>query len=348
MRGKREAGSGKRFGFFVFILVFFTLHASRFPLHSQQPSPQYISLLKSPQQFDLFATSGWDGNWYVGYNSMWIVDLAIAAKQSDYVRAYIGSKMGRAKTQPIAGKPPWIRSPIPCDIYLGIASTPAWRSSDSYYLVSCEDLSKEGSSEDALNGVGESRWYWREIPLSKINWQGKNFLAIWSATPEIVDVSSGPILAAGYISGGARAWLNRGISGAPPAKPEDSLETPLAAFGPALAIKLVPNHAAPPIKVDLVHFQENPDGYLWEIQAAGANIERIRPEISVDASQWRAFGVSVFNPPYQVTVSRARIIKEVEELLPGNKKLDQAYIRITAWDEWGNSAGTGNFSVYVK
>ncbi|MBI2071106.1 MAG: hypothetical protein HYT79_10960 [Elusimicrobia bacterium] len=328
------------------LIVVFFLAGIR--LEAQQAAPAYISSMNSLHDFDLFANSGWDGNWYVGYNSLWIVELPMPADSSGFVRAYVGAKLGRAKTQTATGQPPWVRSPIDCDLYAGISSTAAWKSSDSYYLAGCEDLPLEGSAEEAMRGSGEARWYWKEVPLSKINFGGKNYLAVWSITPEMTDAASGPILAAGRSGGTVRGWLNRGISGAPPIRTEEALETQLNEFAPALAVKLVPAHRDTQVKVELGGFKEGPDAYLWEIQAIGRNIKEVRPEISVDGNRWVSFGRPAYDPPFQIGVSRKRIQKEVKLLVPGNKKIEQAYIRITAWDEWGNSGSTDNFIVFIK
>ncbi|MBI4064171.1 MAG: hypothetical protein HY401_07710 [Elusimicrobia bacterium] len=335
---------------FLVNLFFFPLIAKS--LAAQDAPVAYASLMNSPHDFDLFANAGWDGNWYIGFNSMWIVELT-PPPQKSYDRVFVGAKLGRAKTRSVAGRPPWIRSAIDCDIYIGAASTPAWKSPDSYFLTSCQDIPVEGNSQEAITGTGESRWYWREIPLSKIQINQKNYLAVWSTTAEIIDASSGPILAAGKTSGMQNAWLNRGILGAPPLDPQEALETRLNEFAPALAIKFIASRGTPAadkISVELVSFKENQENYVWEIQVQTKNLERVRPEISIDAVHWTAFGRPVFGPPLQVTVSKSRIHDEVSLLTPGNARTraKQAYIRITAWNEWEDSASTDKFTVIIK
>ncbi|MBI4369167.1 MAG: hypothetical protein HY547_02940 [Elusimicrobia bacterium] len=327
-------------------LTFFCFYPT--VIQAQHPAPVYLSLKPSPHEFDLFANGGWDGNWYIGSNSAWIVGLEAPPNNQNFVRAYIGAKMGRMKSQPVSGQAPWIRSVSPCNIYMGIASTSAWRPSDSYYLVNCEDLPVEPNNDDALSGVGESRWYWREVPISKINFGGDNYLAIWSTTVELVDASTAPILAAAKVHGAAKAWLNRGVRGAPPQRAEDALESNLSEFAPGLAIKLIAGHDFHPVEIEMMNFKENPEGYFWEVQAAGRNMDRVELEISADGDRWLAFGRPVFDPPYYLTMTRDRIQREVANLVPGNRKPNQIFCRITARDEWGNHASTDSFAIYVR
>ncbi len=335
---------------FVFFLVSlsYCLLIPSFFLLAQQPEPIYLTLGRSPHDFDLFANTGWDGQWYVGYNSMWIVKLAPPSKDTLYARAYLGAKLGRVKSKPAGTDLRWDRESVPCDIYIGAAATPSWKSSDSFYLTSCEDLPLDGNDGEAYHGEGESRWHWVEIPLSKISFKSDNYLGIWSNTPGIISASSGPILAATIANGPIEAWLNHSIQGVPPIHVEDSLETKLNTYAPALAIKLIPVNKAEAVKVDLLSFKESPKAYLWEIQVIARNLDRVRPEISIDGKGWVAFGKSYFSPPFQVLVLRDRIVREIGNLIPGNNKIEQAYLRITAWDEWGNSGSTDNFVVYIK
>ena len=68
------------------------------------PSPVYLSILSNINDYYAFATSGWDGSWYVGYNACWIVRLP-AAPKGDFEKAYIGVKLGRMKSIRVEGKP---------------------------------------------------------------------------------------------------------------------------------------------------------------------------------------------------------------------------------------------------
>ena len=40
------------------------------PLFAQSPDyPVFVAQVPNPNDYSLFANSGWDGNWYVGYNN---------------------------------------------------------------------------------------------------------------------------------------------------------------------------------------------------------------------------------------------------------------------------------------
>ena len=69
--------------------------------------PSYVSLIPNINDFTRFADGGHDANWYIGFNNAWIVRLP-AAPQGDFTRAFIGAKIGRAKTRPNPERP-WLR-----------------------------------------------------------------------------------------------------------------------------------------------------------------------------------------------------------------------------------------------
>ncbi len=133
--------------------------------------PVYLTSLSNINNYDIFANGGWDGNWYVGYNVCWIKKISISDLDSEmeYRKAFVGAKLGRAKTRRKAGRPSWEKEPIPGDIYIAISNIPAWKAAQRYFLISTEDIPLESDPVDAINNVGESRWFWREVPLEQIN-----------------------------------------------------------------------------------------------------------------------------------------------------------------------------------
>lgn len=291
------------------------------------PLPIYISELPNINDYTLFANGGgWDGNWYIGFNLCWIERLP-PAPVGNYLRAYIGAKIGRMKTRQIPGKPIWEKEPIPGDIYISISSTPAWKANQSFFLVNTIDIPLEGEPDVALNGVGEARWFWVEVPLNIINFEGENYVAIWSPTPYFVSTASSPILAGGWGSKKVNTWLNNDIRGYPPLNPKESLKTSIIVYEPAIAIKLIPENTFQDIRVLILESKkgrENTEDKTLLISVQGDQIERVWIEISNDGNEWKKIGRYLWSPPYMFTL-QANLFNE------GDYK-----IRACASDIWGN------------
>lgn len=71
--------------------------------HEAPPLPAekvlFLTELPNPNDYTLFANGGgWDGNWYVGYNTCWISELP-AIPQTGFTRAFLGARLGRMKTE---------------------------------------------------------------------------------------------------------------------------------------------------------------------------------------------------------------------------------------------------------
>src|SRR5262249_15526312 len=115
------------------------------PLTAQSLSndyPVYVLKVSNPNDYTLFANSGgWDGNWYVGYDTCWVKKLP-AIPSGSYMRAYIGAKLGRMKLQP-AGKKPWEQKSIPGEIDMAISSTAAWTAVQRVRLTLTSDIPSE-------------------------------------------------------------------------------------------------------------------------------------------------------------------------------------------------------------
>ncbi len=295
----------------VLALTVFTFSEN---LHALRPSPIYLTLKSSPQDFKLFANGGFDGNWYVGYNSMWIAQFDVPV--GTFTRVFVGAKLGRMKTKPVPAVDGEVRErkTVDCEIYAGLAPQAAWKNSDSYFLTNCEDIPLEGVRDMPLENVGEARWFWREVPLAALQVGKKNYLGVWSTTAEASDSGTAPIIAASQIEGSTQAWLNRSIQGAPPPDPQSALETQLSGYAPALAIKLITENSTDTVRVDLVSFQEAGDKLLCEVQVAANNFDRVRPEVSIDGTTWISFGGALFSPPFLVSIDRKQIEAEVSKI----------------------------------
>ncbi len=295
--------------------------------------PVYICELPNINDYNVFANSGWDGNWYIGYNVCWIEKITILEdiKKENFSKAFIGAKIGRAKTRPVSGKPIWEKEPIPGLIYIAVSSTSSWSASSRHFLVSTEDIPLEGDPENALEGVGEARWFWAEVPLKNINFGGPNFIALWSPTTTFISKEVAPILCGGW---GARqkqpepnTFLNDEIQGAPPIDPTNSLKTPISVFEPAIAIKLVPKDTEQNIYVEILEIKDGKKGTADKTIISlviGNNIERVWLEVATSTSTYKKIGRYLWNPPYIFTLN--------PEILPKGK----IFIRVCAEDIFAN------------
>lgn len=292
----------------------------------------YLSALKNLQDYDLFANAGWDGNWFIGFNTCWIVKLPSAT--TAFERAFLGAKIGRAKTTPIPSKPPWERQSIPGEIYIAVSSTPAWSLNQSFLLTKLEDIPIESDSQNAVNNIGEARWFWVEVPAELINTEGDNFVALWSPTPYLNTVSSCPILAAGWGKKETSVWLNNEIEGVPPRDASDSLKTKIFYFEPAIAIKLVLKNSEPPtLKVS---WSDDSEKYYFNVYVTGNNIRCVFIELSYDRTVWERFGRYIWSSPYVFSLDK----KEVTQLIKIRPSNTTIYLRFSAIDEFENKGSS--------
>jgi hypothetical protein len=265
----------------------------------------------NPNDYSLFANSGWDGNWFVGYGNGWIKKLP-APPPADYAHAFLGAKLGRMKTQPPVGRPPEF-NPIPGEIWMAIASTSVWTKAQEMKLTSTEDIPLDGSPEYALENIGESEWFWVEIPLSAVNRSGDNYLALWSPTPELISVTSAPVLAAAWGGKDINSWVVKDIKGEPPRDPTHALSTGISIFQPAMAIKLIPAGPTHPQHVRVVAWQNGTDDHVKPVitgSVEGESIERVWVEYKPakrEKDAWAPVGRSFWKAPYMFSLDQTKL-----------------------------------------
>ena len=289
--------------------------------------PVYLSELSNINDYNIFANGGWDGSWYVGYNVCWIEMLPAAPNQL-FRKAYIGAKLGRMKTQSVPKKPIWEKEPIAGEIYMAVSSSPSWKASQSYFLTNTKDIPYEADPENGLEGVGESRWFWAEVPINEVNFSGPNYVTIFSPTPYFVSTASSAVIAGGWGSKKVNTWLNSDIKGSAPLDPKNSLKTAITVFEPAIAMKLVPAGTEQEIYVkitDIKEGRENTANKTLIAEVLGSEIEKAWLEISQDKTTWEKHGFYAYNSPYMFTLKADK--------LPAGK----VFVRCVAVDAWGNT-----------
>ena len=291
----------------------------------------YIALTPNINDFSRFADGGADGNWYVGFNNAWIVQLPPAPQ--GFERAYIGARIGRAKTRPNPNKP-WLREIIDGKIYMAISQTPSWTSEQSFFLVETNDVSAEAEAGAQTDGVGPAHWFWSEVPLSMVSTQKPNYLIIWSPTQYFVRASSSPILAATAAEGEneAFAWNNHAILGVPPRTADQALETPLKNMHPALAIKLVPGVQSEVTVTDFALDRVGRDS-IASFTASGQDIGEAWLEQSRDQLDWSRITKLAWHPPYAFTLTPDKLPP------PGS------FLRAVARDGLGNTGSSAPIQI---
>jgi hypothetical protein len=324
-----------------YLLFFFSIYL--LPLHAAAPdNPVFVAQVPNPNDYSLFANSGWDGNWYVGYDNGWIKKLP-AIPQGHYAHAYIGAKLGRMKTLPPEGRPP-VFNPIPGEIWMAIASTPSWTGAQRYKLTATDDIPLDGSSEYAVENTGESEWFWTEVPLDAVSSAGENYLALWSPTPELISVSSAPVLAAAAGGKEINTWIAKSLQGEPPKDAGEALKTGISYFQPALAIKIIPEGPAHPMHVRMMAWQDGTVDHLKPViscSVAGESIERVWMEYSAPSGdkgqgRWIRIGRSLWKTPYTFSLDQYN--------LPHGK----IRLRMAAVNQWEEKAYSNSFEIEVN
>ena len=267
--------------------------------------PDFVALHPDIHAFRAFADGGWDGNWYVGFNTCWIVKLP-SAPAGNYARAYLGERLGRAKTRPRRGGATWDKDPIPGKVYMAISTFPAFSPAQSFYLADTADIPQEPDYENPNLEVGHGEWFWTEVPLKLLNFDGPNYLATWSNTETLISAASSPILGAAMDPSGSkaspRAWLNSGIAGVPPRDQNAAIGVPVSFYLPSLAIKLVPANAAILEVRGFSVAASTPAAFEARFALAGQDPELASVEASPDGMGWERVTPLLRHPPYSFLI----------------------------------------------
>jgi len=260
----------------------------------------FIAELPTPGEFELFANGGWTGNWYIGYDQGWISQLP-PVEVSGWNKAYIGAKIGRAKTaqqmeERVSSDSGNAGEHVgPYSIYIGVSASREIRP-PGVILVKTDVIPLEGSQTMALENVGQSRWFWAQIPLSDLNTSGSNFIHLWSPDKELADATVSPILAGGLGSNEREnSWLVKGGG-------DNSDIKVIKFFEPAIAIKLVGTDVPSP-RVRIAGFESHPVDpakYTVKAEVWGRMITSFG--IQIDSGDgWKDYPSRIYDPPYNMS-----------------------------------------------
>lgn len=294
------------------------------------PLPTYLSLSDDLSRFGRFADGGSDSNWFIGFNNAWIVRLP-PRPAGNFVKAFIGAKIGRAKTKPNKQRP-WEHTVIAGKVYMAVAQRPAFGAENSFFLAETADIPLEVDDNIYRPGTGRAQWFWSEVPMGLVSETENNYLIIWSPTRAFRDSKHAPILAAAEASGGdLGAWNNHSILGVPPRSETSALETPVG-FKPALAIRLVPENEEA-VTVTAFEAVSGADELICRFSAIGRDIELSWIEMSSDELEWTRVSTFARHSPFSLKVPRSVI---------GPRG---SYLRAVARDAYGNEGQSATLFV---
>lgn len=285
--------------------------------------PYLLAARASLADYRFFANGGFDAGWNVGYHTCWVVKLP-PAPGAFWTRAYVGAKLGAAKTASIPGRPGWDQEPIAGEIHVAVAAQPVWPVARRRPLARAEELPLAGNPTYPLDGVGEARWVWTEIPVTEVSMSSPNYVVLFSPDERLKGAGRSPVLAGAVSDNRPNAWLNTQVSGAPPAISSEATRTPVGVREPAVAIKLVMDRDERPT-VTLRHPPERPaaNGNLTlDAAVSGVDIESAWIEVSIDGRSWRRGGRPVYGAPYVFTLTRDQQPKGPFQ------------VRVAAKDQW--------------
>ncbi|MBN1383718.1 MAG: hypothetical protein JW983_02390 [Elusimicrobia bacterium] len=312
--------------------------------------PVYICAADNPNDYRLFANSGWDGFWYVGYNRVWIERVPIPENMSVYKKAFIGAKLGRMKSTQVYrnGKAALDKRAIPGDIYMAISSTISWQKSNWKFLAVTDEIPFEGDNEIAIEQTGESQWFWTEVPFDEINFGEENYIALWSTSAQLTDTSNSPILAAAWGNKEANSYLRDKIEGVPPQVFSTStLASGLTIFEPAIAIKFVPEMPQK-INIGLMGISDGEEISGKKViytSILGNEIQKAWLDVSSDGKIWEKHGLNIYTAPYIFSLNPKKA--PFDSVSFEKEKSHKFYIRISAVDIWENTGTSTPISIFI-
>jgi hypothetical protein len=277
-----------------FLIVFFSWMVE---CRAADGNVLFIAELPTQGEFELFANGGWSGNWYVGYNQGWISKLPAVDAEFLDGKVYLGAKIGRAKTYgqikkiySAAGES--LPGPGPYRLLIGVSSSKEEKPSGDL-LVTTDRIPLEGSPNMALGGVGQSRWFWIEIPAERLSSVSPNYVHLWSPDEELSEVAVSPLLAGGIGSNDREnSWLVKDVQEIKPIK----------YFEPAIAIKIVgADSPAPRIRISAFEpHSVDPAKQVLKADVWGRMIMFFGIQLD-DGSGWKDLrGYAVYGPPYEI------------------------------------------------
>lgn len=302
--------------------------------------PTVLAPLANLNDFGLLANGGFDPGWRVGYDTLWVVQLP-PAPPGKWRKVYLGAKLGRAKQEHAPGKPSWEKRRIKGEIDISVAEEPLWPHSRRFLLAEARDIPLEGDPDNAVDGVGEARWFWVEVPLKHVSFDRPNFILLFSPSASLKGPDRAPVLAAGpraMVLKDVNVWMNAGVEGQPPLGSAEAIKTPVNTYAPAIALKLVPENGRA-VQVSLSGGPEKgavvASPFVLSAAVTGTDVSRAWVESSTDTKKWTGVGGVLQTAPYSFTVK------------PASLPAGEVWLRVSATDEWENRGASDPLQVVV-
>jgi hypothetical protein len=299
--------------------------------------PIYLAARPSLNDYQFLADGGETFGFSVGYSRSWIVRLP-PVPAGPWVRAYVGAKLGAMKTERKPGRPDWDRRVVPGEIYAAVAQDIPMPQSRRFFLTRAEEIPLASDRRQPLEGVGEARWFWTEIPLTVLSSTTQNLVALFSPSQTLKGEDRSPILSGARMEGAPTAWWRDKAEGEPPHNSGEAFQFPAVSYTPAVAIKLVPVRDERPVvkvRVSLDRSVTGKNSICWAT-VEGTDIESVWLEISVDGRTWTRLGRPVHGAPYVFSIARDSLPK------------GPLHCRAVARDIWENSGVSPAVAVPLK
>lgn len=174
--------------------------------------------------------------------------------------------------------------------------------------------------------MGESQWFWVEIPIRLLSSEKNQYVALFTPSSNLKDAQHSPILAAGWGDTRQNTWLNSAVKGEPPFNAADALKTNVTYFDPAIAIKLVSGPERP-LKVVLIDPPRDAvlqDKLVLSADITAQDLDKTWVEYSTDTRNWSRLAQALRAAPYSFTLKR-------DKFPPGRIE-----VRISAIDVFGD------------
>lgn len=194
--------------------------------------PIYLAARPSLNDYQFLADGGETFGFSVGYSRSWIVRFqarSCGSVGSRLCGGQIGRDENRTETRSAglgsaggAGR----------NLCGGGAGPPRCPQSRRFFLTRAEEIPLASDRRQPLEGVGEARWFWTEIPLTVLSSTTQNLVALFSPSQTLKGEDRSPILSGARMEGSPTAWWRDKAEGEPPHNSGEAFQFPAVSYTP--------------------------------------------------------------------------------------------------------------------